>query len=145
MIASTRQVQLAHNLSLHHIKKPLATARLTPPNIGKMETAKAVAMEILNAIASPPPGSCRRICNQQPECHSLSNQPTKTTKRPIKADTIHCKDSTCDEECVALANNEEEEDFIFVPGETGLELPVRGQAYSGHINIVHDKKAEDRG
>lgn len=46
---------------------------------------------------------------------------------------------------VALANNEEEEDFIFVPGETGLELPVRGQAYSGHINIAHDKKAEDRG
>lgn len=46
---------------------------------------------------------------------------------------------------MALANNEEEEDFIFVPGETGLELPVRGQAYSGHINIAHDKKAEDRG
>lgn len=66
MIASTRQVQLAHNLSLHHIKKPLATARLTPPNIDKMETAKAMALEILNVITSPPPGSCRQICNQQP-------------------------------------------------------------------------------
>ena len=45
---------------------------------------------------------------------------------------------------MTLGNNEEEEDFIFVPGETGLELPVRGQAYSGHINITHDNKAGDR-